>query len=53
MDPGAVVTAYPIPPDYFQALEADEIAAMRPPPTPTDSQSAFGIPILVRRKGPD
>lgn len=48
MDPGAaLVTAYPLPPDYFISLSEDEIRNMEPPLPPKDNLQSFGHPVLV------
>jgi hypothetical protein len=48
MDPGAaLVTAYPLPPDYFREFDGESIRNIHPPSPPTVDCSVFGHYILV------
>lgn len=45
----ALVTAYPLPPDYYKDLEVEAVLNMEPPKPLTEDCTSFGLSLLVER----
>lgn len=47
----SLVTAYPLPPDYYTELDVEDVRTMQPPPVLTESVTSFGSALLVGMMG--